>query len=222
MKCAETGEVCSLSQIVAPKEEATRPVVNVWMIDNQHFFQEAVATALQGSNDFVLGGCFVHPEDALLDDDGTKAPDIILMDIREFGRDDGIKWVGKLRAVFELVHLIILTDSIEEALISDAVCAGAAGYLLKTSPLEKILESIREIISGGASLDPAVTRSVLEMFRRLSGTRQKCGLTVQELRILNLMGQGLALKEMAQQLAISYHTVDTHSRNIYAKLGVHS
>jgi DNA-binding NarL/FixJ family response regulator len=200
---------------------STRPAINVWIVDNQPIIQQVVATALDQAGGFLLGGYFVHPEDALQRDDDANPPDVILMDVQEFG-SGGIQAVRLFRKAFPRVALIILTESVEEEVVWAAICAGASGYLLKTSSTEKIVQSIREVLAGGASLAPVVARSVLEMVRRLSGARPDNALTGRELRVLDLMGQGLLMKEIAAQLAVSYHTVDTHLRNIYAKLGVRS
>ena len=215
------GDLADNTSVAEANRAPSRAVVNIWVVDNQPGFQQALANALDLTGEFVLAGCFVHPEDALLGHTGNKAPDVILMDVQQFG-SDGIDAVRQFKATFPEVHLIILTDSLQEDVISGAICAGASGYLLKTSPLESIPESIREVLSGGALLQPTVAYALLEMFRRLSGKQAECGLTARELRVLDLMGRGLVMKEIAEQLAISYHTVDTHSRNIYAKLGVHT
>jgi len=69
---------------------------------------------------------------------------------------------------------------------------------------------------------PKVARSVLDMFSRLAVPSHDYGLTAREQRILELMTQGLIKKEIADQLSLSYHTVDTHLRNIYTKLHVHT
>jgi len=71
-------------------------------------------------------------------------------------------------------------------------------------------------------MTPRVARSVLDMFAKLSAPRQDYGLTGREQKILELMTQGLIKKEIADQLGLSYHTVDTHLRNIYTKLHVHT
>src|SRR4029078_6573459 len=89
--------------------------------------------------------------------------------------------------------------------IFKAICAGASGYLLKTSPVEKIIESIREAQDGGAPMTPRVARSVLDMFSRSSPPHQDYGLTAREQKILELMTQGLIKKEIADQLTLSYH-----------------
>src|SRR5208282_2050635 len=103
-----------------------------------------------------------------------------------------------------------------------AICAGASGYLLKTSPVDRIVESIHEALAGGAPMTSRVASSVLQMFSKLAKPKQDYGLTAREQKILELITQGLIKKEIADSLSLSYHTVDTHLRNIYTKLHVHN
>jgi DNA-binding NarL/FixJ family response regulator len=121
-----------------------------------------------------------------------------------------------------VTRVVMLTAFDDHAKVFKAVCAGASGYLLKTSSVEKIAESIHEAFSGGAPMTPKVAKSVLEMFSHLVQPQQDYGLTDREQKILELMTRGLIKKEIADQMALSYHTVDTHLRNIYTKLHVHS
>jgi len=84
------------------------------------------------------------------------------------------------------------------------------------------VEAIREVLAGGAPMNPNVARSVLDMFARLAVPQHDYNLTEREQGILEMMTQGLTKKEIASQLSLSYHTVDTHLRNIYTKLHVHN
>jgi DNA-binding NarL/FixJ family response regulator len=205
IESAVVREESNGSSVAAIDGVAAKPASNVWMVDNQPVFQEELAAAVGSSNDLVLGGYFVHPEDALLCPDESNVPDVILIDVQEFGAD-GIQAVRLFRSMFPAVLLIVLTESVEEDLILAAVCAGASGYLLKSSPVQTVTQSIREVLSGGAPLTPVVAQAVLGLVRRLSGARFDHGLTSRELKILGLMGQGLLTKEIAEQLAVSYHT----------------
>jgi DNA-binding NarL/FixJ family response regulator len=216
LKPLDTFDNCSLIG-----NEAKDPVLSVWLVDNQLGFHKAVGTALDETGDILLSGCFVHPEDVLLGSRDSKPPDVILIDIHQFGVA-AVEALRQFRKTFPEAALIDLTESVEEELIWAAVCAGISGFVLKTSAPPKIAEAIRDVVSEGAVLSPAIAHRVLGLVRRLSGVRSEHGLTSRELSILDLMGQGFLMKEIAEQLAISYHTVDTHSRNIYAKLGVRS
>ena len=83
-----------------------------------------------------------------------------------------------------------------------AICAGASGYLLKTSPVERIVESIHEALAGGAPMTPRVASAVLQMFSQLAQPKQDYGLTTREQKILELMTKGLIKKEIADQLTL--------------------
>ncbi|HLH55852.1 MAG TPA: response regulator transcription factor [Verrucomicrobiae bacterium] len=194
---------------------------NVWIIDNDPFFRQKVALTISGAPGLILSGCFVHPEDALDCRGDLEPPDIILIDLEQFGHE-GLDAIQRLSDCFPGTPWLILTNSAQENCILNGIRAGACGYLLKTSPLNKVPECIRDTIEGGAWLEPSVARALLNLLRRASSGSRETRLTVRELRILDLMGQGMVLKQIAEELKISHHTVDTHSRNIYAKLGVHS
>jgi len=153
-------------------------------------------------------------------EDGAVA-DVMLLDVELPGLN-GIEAVRRVKAISPSTRVVMLTVFDDHEKIFRAICAGASGYLLKTSPVEKIIDSIHEVQAGGAAMTPRVARSVLDMFARLSAPRQDYGLTPREQKILELMTDGLIKKEIADQLALSYHTVDTHLRNIYTKLHVHT
>ncbi len=106
--------------------------------------------------------------------------------------------------------------------VFQSICAGASGYLLKTSPQAEITEGIREVLAGGAPMNARIARSVLEMFAKLAAPKGDYGLTAREGEVLELMVRGLIKKEIADRLSLSYHTIDSHLRNIYQKLHVHA
>ncbi len=164
---------------------------------------------------------FANSEEALSAlADGT-VPDVALVDVQLPGLD-GIEAVRRMKALSPATRIIMLTVFDDHDKILKAICAGASGYLLKTSPAEKVIESIHDVYAGGAPMTPRVAHAVLEMFSRLLVPQREYGLTARERDILELMTQGLIKKEIADKLSLSYHTVDTHLRNIYAKLHVNT
>lgn len=88
--------------------------------------------------------------------------------------------------------------------------------------MDKIVEAVRDVVAGGVPMTPQVARSVLELLPRPNPTPQDLGLTTREHEVLELMRQGLVKKEIADRLSLSFHTVDTHLRSIYAKLQVNT
>jgi len=197
------------------------PPISVWLVEDNHTFRNTVVRVL---NDVPALECPLHfsnSEDALNALADGAVVDVILLDVELPGLN-GIDAVRRIKSISPATRVVMLTVFDDHDKVFKAICAGASGYLLKTSPVEKIVDSIREVHGGGAPMTPRVARSVLDMFARLSVPQHDYGLTVREQKILELMTQGLIKKEIADQLSLSYHTIDTHLRNIYTKLHVHT
>jgi len=195
--------------------------INVWLIEDNHSFRNTIARLLNSVPGLTCQHGFSNSEDALEALAAGGLPDVVLADVELPGMN-GIQAVRRMKSMSPATRIIMLTVFDDDDKIFKAVCAGASGYLLKTAPVETIVESIREVYAGGAPMTPRVARSVLDMFGRLMAPQHDYGLTSREQNILELMTQGLIKKEIADQLSISYHTVDTHLRNIYTKLHVHT
>jgi DNA-binding NarL/FixJ family response regulator len=209
----------------ASKESAARlgkcAPVSVWLVEDNHTFRNTVARVLSRIEGIECSQHFSNAEDVLDAMLGGGVPDVILLDV-ELPGQNGIEAIQKIRSISPSTRVVMLTVFDDQEKIFKAVCAGASGYLLKTSPVQSIVESIHEALAGGAPMTPRVASSVLQMFSKMAQPKQDYRLTEREKTILDLMTQGLIKKEIADQLSLSYHTVDTHLRNIYAKLHVHN
>jgi DNA-binding NarL/FixJ family response regulator len=200
---------------------AGRNLVSVWLVEDNHTFRNTVARVLSAVDGLECSQHFSNAEDALDALSGGGVPDVILLDV-ELPGQIGIEAVRKIKSICPSTRVVMLTVFEEHDKVFKAICAGASGYLLKTSSVEGIVNSIHEALTGGAPMTPRVAKSVLDMFSNLARPKHDYGLTTREQRILELMTQGLIKKEIADHLGISYHTVDTHLRNVYTKLHVHS
>ena len=114
----------------------------------------------------------------------------------------------------------MLTVFEEDEKIFRAVCAGACGYLLKSSPMAVILDGVSQAIQGGAPMNPRVAKRVLEMFSKLAPERRDYGLNERERAVLGCMAEGLLKKQMADRLDLNPHTIDYVVRCLYRKLHV--
>jgi len=200
---------------------STSEKIPVWLIEDHADFRHMVAWQINQIGDLHCARAFSNCEDALKALEREPAPQVILCDVGLPGMN-GIDGISAIKSIVPAAHIIMLTVYDDHHKVFGAICAGASGYLLKTAPVETIVESIREVYAGGAPMTPRVARSVLEMFGRFMVPAHDYGLTSREQKILELMTQGLIKKEIADQLSISYHTVDTHLRNVYAKLHVNT
>lgn len=150
-------------------------------------------------------------------------PDVVMMDINMPGLS-GIEAVQVIKEKFPQVHILMETVFEDNDKIFAAICAGAAGYLLKkTTPL-KTIDAIREIYQGGSPMTASVAARVLQMFRSQNKTDKSefIDLTEREKEILALLVKGKPYKAVATACYISIDTVSTHVRHIYEKLHVHS
>src|SRR5262249_53124335 len=149
-------------------------------------------------------------------------PDVVLTDIGLPGMS-GVEGIGILKSRHPELPIVALTVYDDDERIFDALCAGASGYLLKNTPPARLLESLREVASGGAPMSPEVARRVINLFREFRPPdRSPSRLTQQETELLKLIVDGHSYKTAASRLDISTSTVSFHLQNIYEKLQVHS
>jgi len=195
--------------------------VSVWLVEDNRTFRATLARALGSVEGLECAQQFTTAEDALGAMENGGVPDVVLLDVELPGLN-GIDAIQKIRSFSPATRVVMLTVFEDSEKVFRAICAGASGYLLKTSSVERIVQSIHEALAGGGPMSPKIAGAVLEMFSRFVQPRQDYGLTGRERTILELMTEGKLKKEIADSLSLSYHTVDTHLRNIYSKLHVHS
>ena len=147
---------------------------------------------------------------------------MVLLDIGLPGMS-GIEGLRRLRAKYPDLSALMITVYEDDDRILEAMCAGAAGYLLKTTPPARLLESISEVAAGGAPMSPGVARRVIQLFRDIRPpARADYQLTPHETRLLRLLVDGHNYKTAAVELGVSVNTIGFHMRRIYDKLEVHS
>lgn len=194
---------------------------SVWLVEDNDLYRDTIAGVLRDAPGVALGLAVPTCEEALASIENGAVADIVLMDIG-LPKMNGIEGTRRLRELSPTTRVIMLTVHDEEEKIFEAICAGASGYLLKPLPLDRLLEALSEVARGAAPINGYIASKILDRFASLAGPRGDYGLTDREREILTLLVDGLVMKQIAARLDISYHTVDTHVRNIYDKLHVHS
>lgn len=149
-------------------------------------------------------------------------PDVALMDIR-LPDGTGIELVEKLIPLLPETQFVMLTMYQDNEHILDALGAGAIGYLLKDSSSEEIVQAIRDASQGNSPLSGEVARKVVnDIHRHHQRQTPETKLTPREQEVMKHVAKGLADKQIADELHISLFTVNSHLKNIYAKLNVQS
>jgi DNA-binding NarL/FixJ family response regulator len=164
---------------------------------------------------------------------GATSPDVVLMDINLPGMS-GIECLREIKKAHPQMRVVMVTVYDDNDTLFEALVSGADGYLLKRATRNRFLEAVREIAGGGAPISPKIARRMVEYFHLLkTGQIQQparspgaaldlAELTARETEVLSRLAEGLAPKEVAAELKISWDTVRNHITNIYAKLHVHS
>jgi DNA-binding NarL/FixJ family response regulator len=194
-------------------------LVRVLLVDDQELVRSGLARILRRRDGFeVVGECADGAEvpAAVL----AHRPDVVVMDLRMPGVD-GIAATTRLRADPVAPPVLVLTTFDDDALLSAALRAGAAGFLLKDSSAEDLSRAVHTVARGDSWLDPAVTARVLSRYRQVpepQSTGALDVLTERELEVLKAMGTGSSNAEIAAELVISELTVKSHIGRIFTKL----
>jgi DNA-binding NarL/FixJ family response regulator len=151
-------------------------------------------------------------------------PDVVLMDIR-MPVMDGIAATRRLTEEGSPSKVLVLTTYDLDRYVYDALGAGAAGFLLKATPPDRLVEGIRTVCAGEALLAPSLTRRLIEEYLRhppptTDEPHQLGELTDRERQVLVLMARGLSNDDIAAELVVAQATVKTHVNRVLAKLGV--
>jgi DNA-binding NarL/FixJ family response regulator len=195
----------------------------VMLVEDHPEYREVIQLALQDEDDIELADQVGSAERAisiLKNTRDRRTPDVILLDLNLPGIS-GLEVIPSLYSLIPEAKIIILSQSGSEIDVIRAIQQGASGYLLKSSTVAQILDAIRTVMMGGATLDSNVAKYVLSSLRsKIPHEELEHALSQRELEILSLIGNGLLKKEVAQNLGISVSTVATYIRRIYEKLDV--
>lgn len=198
-----------------------REKITIWLVEDNLRFRQNIAELINNAEGIQCTRSFESCEEALKELEHSDAPRVVLMDIGLPGIS-GIEGLRRIKTITPTTDIVMLTVYDDDDKVFEAICAGASGYLLKDASADSILASIGEVVHGGAPMNAYIARRVITMFTRLAVPRSDYGLSPREREILHLLTDGLTKRQIAERLFLSFFTIDTHVRNIYAKLHVHS
>lgn len=201
--------------------------IRVLVVEDQPKILKSQIKLLQDFGEIEIVGEALSGESALEKIPEVK-PEVLLLDLG-LPQMSGIDVTRKVKADFPEIEVLIFTIFDEEEKVTEAIMAGAAGYLLKGTPVEKIVEGIKDVKAGGAVIQPNLARALLRLIGE-AGNRPPTfvpepgeaihPLTDRELEILQIIAKGLSNNEAAKVLGLSKATIRTHLEHIYEKLDV--
>jgi DNA-binding NarL/FixJ family response regulator len=202
-----------------------RALTRVLLVEDQRTLAEALMIAIDAQPDMECVGAAESAEEALVIA-GARRPDVVVMDIHLPGAD-GIIGTRRIKAIRPDARVFILTADATPELFTDAVAAGAAGFLSKGGPFPDVLAAIRTSPGGrvmmAADTFAALVADVHGGTSGQAGRRQDwtC-LTGREKEVLSLMNEGLGAQAIAERLGVSRHTAHSHIKRVMAKLRAHT
>ncbi len=197
--------------------------IRVAIFEDNPIMMDAYRSILNGSHGYICTGSFTSCNNWKYDIVKSK-PDVVLMDIEMTGIN-GIKATGLIKKEFPGIRILVQTVFEDDAKIFEALCAGANGYILKSTSPVKMLEAISDVQNGGVAFNPAVAAKVVILFQQIiapSATINNYQLTDREKEILHLLTEGMPMPRIAEKIFLGYETVRGYVKNIYQKLHVAS
>lgn len=200
---------------------AKKKAVRVLIADDQTLFREGIKDVLTGEKWINVIGEAADGEEAVELVRKLK-PDVVLMDIK-LPKLDGISATRQIKKNNPEVNVLMLSSFEDEAHVMEAIKAGANGYLSKMLPAAELVNSIRTFTSEGLMIPQQLMGKLLQGLRKIDeALPAQAALTKTEIRVLNLLGNGLSNKELALELGCSVKTVKNHLNSAFHKLNVSS
>jgi len=194
-------------------------VTRVFLLDDHEIVRRGVHDLLEAEPDITVIGEAATAESALARIPALK-PDVAVLDVR-LPDGNGVTVCREIRSKMPDVACLMLTSYGDDEALFDAIMAGAAGYVLKQIRGTDLVGAVRTIASGQSLLDPEAASRVMQRMRdQAQRSDPLAGLTEQERRILELIGEGLTNRQIGERLFLAEKTVKNYVSALFAKLGM--
>ncbi len=190
--------------------------IQIVLVEDDSVIRDSFQFLLNEEEGYTVSGAFATAEDAIKSV-ASLDPDVVLLDIQLPGLS-GLQALPKIKALVPDAAVIILSVNEHQDTVFEALAKGAAGYLTKNTPPQKILEAVNEVMLGGGPMSAHIAKMVVNSFQRSN----ESPLTRRETEILEQIAAGKTRGKIADEFFIDLETVKSHLKNIYAKLDVHS
>ena len=193
--------------------------IGVFLLDDHGIVRRGVKDLLEAEPDIVVIGEAGTAESALARIPALK-PDVAVLDVR-LPDGDGVSVCRDIRSKMPEVACLMLTSFGDDEALFDAIMAGAAGYVLKQIHGTDLVGAVRALAAGESILDPEAASRVMKRMRdQATRSDPLTGLTTQERRILELIGEGLTNRQIAERMVLSEKTAKNYVSAVLGKLGM--
>jgi DNA-binding NarL/FixJ family response regulator len=214
-----SSELLETTVNMAASDSAPRGAVTVFLLDDHEIVRRGVRDMLEAEGDIKVIGEAGTASSALARIPALR-PQVAVLDVR-LPDGDGVSVCREIRSRMPDVACLMLTSFGDEDALLDAIMAGAAGYVLKQIRGSDLVGAVRTVATGQSMLDP---RAASQLMARLRGQSAKqdplAGLTPQERRILELIGEGLTNRQIGERMFLAEKTVKNYISGLFAKLGM--
>lgn len=194
--------------------------IHVFLLDDHEVVRRGVHELLSVEDDIEVVGEAGTAADALVRIPATR-PDVAVLDVR-LPDGSGVEVCREIRSQDESVKCLMLTSFADDEALFDAIMVSASGYVLKAIRGNELLTAVRDVAGGKSLLDPVATARVLERLRDggRKGDDKLSGLTDQERKILDLIGEGLTNRVIGERLHLAEKTIKNYVSSLLSKLGM--
>ena len=204
-------------------QDASSPrTTRIIVVDDDPIVREVLTTALGSETDIEVVAVVTNGAEAV-DVVHARTVDVVLMDV-QMPVLDGVAATSRILALGGGTRVLLLTTFDDDSFLDGGLAAGASGFLLKTTPPERIAEAIRTVRAGGKVLSPGPTSRVLDRYVRGQSPRvastEDLDLSEREQEVLRLLCQARTNHQIARRMNIADTTVKTHVSSIMRKMGV--
>jgi DNA-binding NarL/FixJ family response regulator len=199
-------------------------MIKIAIAEDNVFLARDLIENIQSDDQFNLKHSAINGQQLLDNLEDDSMVDIVLMDI-EMPKLNGIEATKVLKSKYPQIKVIMLTVFDDDQNIFDSIRSGANGYLLKDEPFDKVVESMQDVLNGGAPMTGAIALKTLKLLQSAIvevHSEHDYRLSKRETDVLEQLCKGLTYQEIAENLIISPSTVRKHIENVYSKLNVHS
>jgi DNA-binding NarL/FixJ family response regulator len=208
-----------VSNVEDPPAYGDRPPIRLLIVDDHEVLSSSLGMVLDAEPDISVVGRAPTLAEARRQVVSAR-PDVILLDHR-LPDGDGVAAIRELRALHPRAQVVVLTASVGDHVLLEAVDAGAAGFLSKSGGISELTAAVRAAAVGESVIPPELLIRLLGRYTRREEL-SRTPLTEREQEVLGLVSEGLSNAAIAQRMVVSVHTVRNHIASLSAKLGAHS